>query len=127
MEDKRCTAMVPIDLSAAFDTVDHKVLLDVLHNRFGIDHIPLRWLESYLQHHSYKVNGQYSSEKYLDFSEPQGSCTGPVLYLSYASTMSDVIADDIILHLYADDHALKKAFPANNLNSCGQIFRGMFG
>ena len=42
------TALVLLDLSAAFDTVDHCTLLDVLHRRFAVEGIPLLWLTSYL-------------------------------------------------------------------------------
>jgi hypothetical protein len=116
MEKKRCTAMVVIDLSAAFDTVDHTVLIDVLHRRFGIASNALQWFKTYLSQRSckVKVNSGYSSVRNLSFSVPQGSCAGPILYLAYASTMKDNIPENIALHGYADDHALKKSFPAND-------------
>lgn len=56
MEKQRVTAIVAIDLSAAFDTVDHNILLDVLHKRFGISQPILSWFESYLRPRSFKVN-----------------------------------------------------------------------
>ena len=127
MRKKRCTAMAVIDLSATFDTVDHRVLLDVLHKRFGIAGTSLQWFRSYLQDRARKVNvkGQYSSERYLNFSVPQGSYTGPVLYLAYASTMKEQVDYDIALHGYADDHALTKAFSANNCRQESEVVHSL--
>ena len=51
----------------------------------------------------------------MAFSVPQGSCAGPVLYILYASTMQEEIPENIDLHGYADDHALKTRFvPTQN-------------
>ena len=82
-----------MDLSAAFDTVDHQILLDVLENRFGITGTALSWGRTYLQPRFCKVcvNKSYSKLQDLTFSVLQGSCAGPVLYLIYASTIEDVI------------------------------------
>ena len=63
------------------------------------------------------VGDQFSSLKELHFSVPQGSCTGPVLYLAYASTMQEIIPSSISLYGYADDHALKVNFKADNRNA----------
>ena len=78
------TALVALDLSAAFDTVDHDILLDVLTMRFGIEGVALSWLESYLRGRKFKVNvgSKYSPIKDVTCSVPQRSCLGPVLYLN---------------------------------------------
>ena len=83
MEKQEVTALVAIDLSAAFDTVDHDILLDVLSMHFGIEDVALSWLESYLRCRKFKVNigSEYSPLKDVMCSVPQGSCLGPVLYL----------------------------------------------
>ena len=93
MKAQRVTTKVTIDLSAAFNTVDHDILLNVLHQRFGISHNILGWYESYLQPRSFKVNVSftYSTSRPLNFSVPQGSCALPMLYSCYASTMRDVV------------------------------------
>ena len=116
MENQRITAMIAIDLSAAFDTVDHNILLDVLNKRFGISGKALEWYDSYLRPRSLRVNvnSSYSSTKALDFSVPQGSCAGPSLYSVYASTMQDIVPATIDIHGYADDHALKKSFTGSS-------------
>ena len=120
MERKNVTAMVVMDLSAAFDTVDHDILLSVLENKFGIKDVALRWFESCLRPRSCKVSisSAYSAEKQLPFSVPQGSCVGPSLFLAYASTLREVksIADcepgkpAIALNGFADDHSVKREF-----------------
>ena len=43
MERKEVTAVIVLDMSAAFDTVDHDLLLDILHNRYGIVDTALQW------------------------------------------------------------------------------------
>ena len=93
MERQELTALVVIDLSAAFDTVDHDILLDVLNNRFGLDKNTLGWINSYLRPRKFKVNiGQsYSEEFDVKFSVPQGSIFGPVLYSTYASTLEETV------------------------------------
>ena len=120
MERKEATAVAVIDLSAAFDTVDHNILIDLLHETFGIGDKALRWFQSYLENRfcKVKIGKEYSEKKSLDFSVPQGSCAGPVLYLSYAASISDVVPDVsdegdprlIGIIGFADDHAMKKSF-----------------
>ena len=93
MENKHVTAMVAITLSVAFDTVDHDTLLEMLHCKFGISDKALEWINSYLRPRSCNVNikNSYSSARQINFSVPQGSVAGPVLYLAYASTLEEVI------------------------------------
>ena len=104
--------MIAIDLSAAFDTVDHDVLLSVLNKRFGINGQVLSWFDTYLRPRRCKVNvgNAYSEVKDLSFSVPQGSCAGPVLFLAYASTIGSVVPPEVAIHGYADDHVLKTSF-----------------
>ena len=120
MERKEATAVAVIDLSAAFDMVNHNILIDLLHETFGIDDKALRWFQSYLENRfcKVKIGKDYSEKKSLDFSVPQGSCAGPVLYLSYAASISDVVSDvsdegdprPLCIIGFADDHAMKKSF-----------------
>ena len=116
MEIQEVTAVVAIDLSAAFDTVDHNILLNVLEDRFGIKDSSLKWVDSYLRPRSLRVcvGDAYSSVRSLDFSVPQGSGASPSFYSAYASTMRDIVPATVDIHGYADDHALKKAFKASS-------------
>ena len=72
MENQMVTAMVAIDLSAAFDTVDHEILLDVLNRKFGIHNTALQLFDNYLRFRSCKVSlhGVHSKEYQLLFSVP---------------------------------------------------------
>ena len=68
MENQECTNLMAIDLSAAFDMVDHVILLDVLQKRFGIEGVALSWFDNYLHPHFCKVNigKAYSSSRELE-------------------------------------------------------------
>ena len=117
MEKKEVTIMVMIDLSAAFDTVDHDILLDVLQKRFGVEGKVLQFFDSYLRPRSLKtiVNEAQSTARDLNFSVPQGSCAGPVLYNFYASTLEDLCKNSTQSVLgYADDHTFYDSFSSEN-------------
>ena len=114
MGEGNITALLVLNLSAAFDMVNHSALLKVLQKKFGIEGKCLSWFDIYLRHNHCKVNVGllYSSEHELQCSVPQGSCAGPVAYLSYANTLQEDIPSDIPIHGFADDHLVKKAFRA---------------
>ena len=85
MEQQEVTSLVALDLSAAFDMVDHVILLDILNHKFGIGGEALKWYDQYLYPRSFKVNinGTYSSERDFDVSVPQGSCAGASIFNLY--------------------------------------------
>ena len=111
MENELVTAVTIWDLSAAFDRVDHDLLLELLQNKCGIDGHALKWYNNYLKPKKFKVNinGVYSIKKSMQFSVPQGSVQGTFLFIAYTSTLHKVITD-ITLNSFADDHSLRKAF-----------------
>ena len=116
MERWEITALVALDLSTAFDTVDHSVLLNVLYNQFEITGNALNWYDTYLRPHQcyVEITGSRSQSRMIDFSVPQGNCAGPVLYSIYASTLQTVIPEGINLNGLVDDHNVKKAFKTGN-------------
>ena len=77
--------IILLDLSAAFDTIDHKILINRLENKYGISGLALEWLKSYLQERPQRVivNGTYSDPKCNSFGVPQGSVLGPLLLSLY--------------------------------------------
>ena len=110
-------SLVAIDLSAAFDTVDHDILLDVMNKCFGVEGDALRWCESYLRPRQFHVQIKDACSRPCDlqFSVPQGSAAGPILYTAYASTMRYIIPEfGTNISGYADDHVLYNTFPAGN-------------
>ena len=112
MEKQNVTAVMALDLSAAFDTVYHDILASVLEHNFGLDDIMLNWFNSYLNHKSCKVNigKDYSSSKNLPFSIPQGSCAGAQLFNIYCSSIQDIVNPPLTLHGFADDHTVGNKF-----------------
>jgi hypothetical protein len=119
MDKQHITALVAVDLSAAFDTVHHGVLLDVLTKFYDIDKTAKKWMASYLEGRTTEVqiNDTLSDKKLLPYSVPQSSCAGPMLYNIYASTLEDHIHVSMYrVHLmgYADDHTAYDSFPATS-------------
>ena len=92
-EKKSITALVAIDLSAAFDTVDHGILLQILNAKYGITGQALKWFDSYLSDRSFKVviGDKYSKPHSLTVSVPQGSCAGVSVFNLYCSTLHEII------------------------------------
>ena len=146
MEKQEVVPLIAIDLSAAFETVDHDLLLAVLRKKFGIDQVTLKWFRSYLRQQQFRVQvgDKRSAPIDLLFSVLHGSCAGPILYSVYASTLREVIQDplsqskgttnetpapesdsswqlsprrSIDLHGFADEHAYKKGLPGNSRES----------
>ena len=80
---------VAMDLSTAFNTVEHEILLTILSTKFGIEGRASKWFDTYLHPRSYKavINGHYSSEVNLNISIPQGSCASANIYIIQERTI----------------------------------------
>ena len=114
-----CVILILLDLSAAFDTVDHAVLLRRLKNCFGITGKPLSWIRSYLSDRTQCVyiNGERSSTYQLTCGLPQGSVLGPILYTMYTLPLGNIIRHhNMKYHLYADDTQLYMSFCPSSSN-----------
>ena len=117
MENQKVTLLVLLDLSAAFDTVDHRILLDRLQFDFGISGSALNWIESYLSNRTQRIyiDGVLSSNFNLKFGVPQGSCLGPLLFSLYASKLFKIVESHLPNpHCCADDTQLYIAFRSGN-------------
>ena len=114
MEPKQIMMVVLLDLSTAFDTVDHDILLSILNKQFGICGKALEWFNSYLQPRYFKdkIGKDYSQPQQLHFSLPQGSCSGANMFTCYCSLIDQIVPKDITHNGFANDHSLKKSFPA---------------
>ncbi|CAB4036308.1 Hypothetical predicted protein, partial [Paramuricea clavata] len=109
--------LVLLDLSAAFDTVDHLMLLTRLSKRFGIRGRVLDWLTSYLTSRKLfiRVEGTDSLLSDLDCGVPQGSVLGPLLYSLYTAPLADVARrHNLRFHFFSDDGQLYIAFKTND-------------
>jgi len=106
------TAIIPIDLSAAFDTIDHNILFDVLHSQYGVNGTILPCVDLLLRPRScrIRVNPTESTRRSLECSVPQGGLLCPWLYLTYVGTLFDVIPPTISVYGFADDHIASQRF-----------------
>jgi len=116
VENKKVSALSLLDLSAAFDTVDHAILIDRLRIYFGIEGSALSLLKSYLtgRTQSVQIGGEASAPVLLSTGVPQGSILGPLLFSLYTAPLERLlIQNNVSFHFYADDTQIYMHFAAN--------------
>ena len=117
MNEGKMTALTLLDLSSAFDTIDHSILLGPLEDWVGATGRAHDWLRSYLTGRSQQVKfGECLSRKVdLPFGVPQGSVLGRLLFTTYTTPLSLVVSQyDISHHFYDNDSQLYVSFSSRN-------------
>ena len=97
--------MILIDLQKAFDTIDHKILIEKM-KCMGFSNDVTKWFESYLSKRMFSVHVEksFSDKALISCGVPQGSILGPLLFLLYVNDMVQAVNCDLLL--YADDTGL---------------------
>ena len=113
VDSKKCVLLCLLDLSAAFDTINHEVLLHRFEHDMGITGSALEWLRSYFSGRVQfvHVNGSSSQPHALVTGMPQGSVIGPFGFPTYQTPLGKIFEEhDVAYHLYADDTQIYIAF-----------------
>jgi len=116
--------LVLLDLSAAFDVIDHNLLLSRLHSDIHLTNSVLYWFSSYLSDRtqSVHVNGHTSSVTPLLCGVPQGSVLGPMLFSLYTKQLSELIHNfSVYHHFFADDSELYSRIPIESDSALAAI------
>ena len=109
VDNGQVSLLVLLDLSAAFDTIDHEILLSVLSRRFGVVGPVFSWFQSYLTDRTQKfIYADKESPSFsVDCSVPQGSVLGPLGFTVYTEDIVELLDRHAIQsHMYADDTQL---------------------
>ena len=87
LDNGHVTALTLLDLSMAFDTIDHNTLTNRLAEWYGVSGMDLAWLKSYLcgRHQKIKIDKSFSDSSLLEHGVPQGSVLGPLLFSLYTA------------------------------------------
>ena len=131
MDSGNVVALTLLDLSAAFDTIDHVILLKRLKTDMGIDGTVLKWIASYLSDRSQcvSIDGITSKKRDLKFGVPQGSVLGPLLFSVYIQPLCALAQKHgLQLHSYADDQQVYISFkpvPQSETLAVNKLCRGI--
>jgi len=126
--------LLTIDLSAAFDTVDHSKLTERLDKDFGVAGFVGNWIKSYITSRTQfiKFEGEVGPKTAVVSGVPQGSVLGPLLFSTYVSPISRIASHfEISQHHYADDTTLyvrleNLSCVTTNLTECVDAMRAWF-
>ena len=113
MDKNLVTILLLIDMSAAFDTVDIDLLLNVLEYEIGVTGVALDWFESFLKGRNQMVliENNLSDVLKVDFGVPQGSVLGPILFNIYIRSLFSTIENcGFKTSGYADDNNARLSF-----------------
>jgi len=116
--------LVLLDLSAAFDTLDHQLIIQTMENQLGLRGTALHWFKSYLTDRKQlvKIAATSSQVRDLVYGVPQGSVLGPTLFSLYTRPLSSVIEHAGMNHnLYADDSQLYIAIDVRSPSSVSSV------
>ena len=107
LDRSKCTIAVFLDLSAAFDTVDHDILLNILWFDLGFRGMVFKWFQDFLgeREQAVCIDGTKSEFRRNRYGVPQGSVVGPFLFNIYVRSLMQLMEEEgFIAHGYADDH-----------------------
>lgn len=104
IENSELVGLLMVDLSAAFDVLDHSILLRKL-KLYGLSDSAISWFKSYLIGRKQCVSLEGKNSNWIDIllGVPQGSILGPILFLIYVNDMPICINDKRMMELFADD------------------------
>ncbi len=132
MDNQSITLMLLLDLSAAFDTIDHDILLTRLSERCGIRGTAIKWMKSYLTDRTQivKINNSNSETKPLKYGVPQGSVLGPILFTIYTAPLGEIIEEcGLKRQIFADDtgiyHTISPTDPIAQEDTLKKIDNGI--
>ena len=119
-DEGQVSILTLLNLSAAFDTLDHSILLTRLHDMFGISGKAFEWFSSYLsdRFQSVSVNGRVFLQKKLHYMVPRGSVSGPILFTLYTQPLSGIISQrKCNHHKFADNAQLHQSSAPSHFHS----------
>ena len=133
LENQEVACLILLDLSVAFDTIDHNILLHRLETRFTVPGATINWFRSYLTDRAQAIvigdllSGRSKSATIsLNSRIPQGSVLGPILFTIYMVPIGDIYRkNEIEFHLYTDDTPTYISFKPSVPNSKSDCIAGI--